>query len=251
MVDYIVAVCVYITCFFCNQTSPIKCNGHTPLGKQRFYCDPKKGGCGKSFIDNYSNKGCLPETKQTIIDMVLNGSGINDISRVLDISHTTVIETIKAKACNIVKVNFDKAINLSKVIMMQLSVELDEQWSWVQNKGNQRWLWAVLDTHTGEMIAFVFGRRKDDAFKELKKLLSRYKIKTYRSDGWGSYVRLLDEKKHKISKALTTKIERKFLTLRTRIKRLCRKTICFSKSELMHDTVIGLFINRYEFGRAI
>ena len=32
------------------------------------------------------------------------------------------------------------------------------------------------------------------------------------------------------------------------IKRLARKTICFSKSVFMHDTVIGLFVNRYEFG---
>ncbi|CAK0754049.1 hypothetical protein CCP3SC1_220024 [Gammaproteobacteria bacterium] len=32
------------------------------------------------------------------------------------------------------------------------------------------------------------------------------------------------------------------------IKRLARKTICFSKLEKMHDIVIGLFINRYEFG---
>src|SRR6266566_6671320 len=44
------------------------------------------------------------------------------------------------------------------------------------------------------------------------------------------------------------KIERKHLTLRTRIKRLVRKTICFSKSIQMHDTVIGLFVNRYAFG---
>jgi len=28
-------------------------------------------------------------------------------------------------------------------------------------------------------------------------------------------------------------------------------TLCFSKTERMHDLVIGLFINRYEFGRAI
>jgi insertion element IS1 protein InsB len=40
----------------------------------------------------------------------------------------------------------------------------------------------------------------------------------------------------------------KHLTLRTRIKRLTRKTICFSKSIQMHDIVIGLFVNRYEFG---
>ncbi|MGF1460096.1 MAG: IS1 family transposase [Leptolyngbyaceae cyanobacterium] len=41
------------------------------------------------------------------------------------------------------------------------------------------------------------------------------------------------------------------MPLRTWIKRLARKTICFSKSVLMHDTVIGLFINRHEFGRAV
>ena len=41
--------------------------------------------------------------------------------------------------------------------------------------------------------------------------------------------------------------QRKHLTLRTRIKRLARKSICFSKSVKIHDLVIGLFINRYEF----
>jgi hypothetical protein len=50
---------------------------------------------------------------------------------------------------------------------------------------------------------------------------------------------------------LTQQLERKYLTLRTRIKRLVRKTICFSMTIEMHDTVIGLFINRYEFGRTV
>jgi IS1 family transposase len=43
----------------------------------------------------------------------------------------------------------------------------------------------------------------------------------------------------------------KHINLRTRIKRLMRRTICFSKTEQMHDLVIGLFINRYEFGQAL
>ena len=30
-----------------------------------------------------------------------------------------------------------------------------------------------------------------------------------------------------------------------------RRTICFFKTEQMHDLVIGLFINRYEFGQAL
>ncbi|NYZ69710.1 hypothetical protein H0A36_27220 [Endozoicomonas sp. SM1973] len=46
-------------------------------------------------------------------------------------------------------------------------------------------------------------------------------------------------------------MERKHLTLRARIKRLTRKTICFSKTNQMHGIVIGLFINRHEFGLQI
>ena len=47
------------------------------------------------------------------------------------------------------------------------------------------------------------------------------------------------------------RIESKHINLPKRVKRLVRRTICFSKTEHMHDPVIGLFVNRYEFGRAI
>jgi insertion element IS1 protein InsB len=71
------------------------------------------------------------------------------------------------------------------------------------------------------------------------------------TDGWGAYRRHLDPSQHTIGKQHTQKIERKHTTFRARIKRLVRKTICFSRSVLMHDLVIGLFINRYEFGNAV
>ena len=54
-----------------------------------------------------------------------------------------------------------------------------------------------------------------------------------------------------LGKENTQKIESKHINLRTRIKRLVRRTICFSKTITMHDLVIGLFINRYEFGLLI
>ena len=56
---------------------------------------------------------------------------------------------------------------------------------------------------------------------------------------------------HVPGKRNTQQIERKHLTLRTRVKRLARKTICFSKSTELHDIVIGLFVNRYEFGLSV
>ena len=68
------------------------------------------------------------------------------------------------------------------------------------------------------------------------------------TDYWGAYTRHLDADEDQAGKRNTQKIERKHLTGRARIKRLARKTICFSKSIEMHDMVIGLFVNRDELG---
>lgn len=52
--------------------------------------------------------------------------------------------------------------------------ELDEMWSYVSSKKNPRWLWHALDRRTGQVLAYVFGRRKDEVFLQLKKLLLRH-----------------------------------------------------------------------------
>jgi len=129
--------------------------------------------------------------------------------------------------------------------------ELDEMWSFVKEKDQQRWLWHAIDHRTGKVLAYVLGSRKDVVFLELQKLLIPFGIKRFLSDDWGAYSRHIDPERHVIGKRNTQKIERKHLTLRTRLKRLVRKTICFSKSVQMHDIVIGLFINRFEFGLVI
>ena len=129
--------------------------------------------------------------------------------------------------------------------------ELDEMWSFVGSKRHQRWLWHALDRRSGQVLAYVFGRRKDEVFLELKQLLEGFGIQKFCSDGWGAYERHLCPETHEIGKRKTQQIERKHLRLRTRIKRLARRTMCYSRSEEMHDIVIGLFINRYEFGIAI
>lgn len=97
------------------------------------------------------------------------------------------------------------------------------------------------------MLALVFGRRTDEVFKALLRKLDRFTIHRYYTDDWPSYRKYLPSDKHVISKNETQRIENKNLTLRTRLKRLTRKTSCFSKSEEVHDGVIGLFINNYCF----
>lgn len=129
--------------------------------------------------------------------------------------------------------------------------EVDEMWAYVVNKKQQRWLWHAIDHRTGTVLAYVFGRRKDEVFLQLKALLEPFGITRYFTDHLGIYQRHLDAEQHCPGKRNMQRIERKHLALRTRIKRLARKTICFSKSVQMHDIVIGLFINRYEFCRSV
>ncbi|MGI2025906.1 IS1 family transposase [Endozoicomonas acroporae] len=58
----------------------------------------------------------------------------------------------------------------------------------------------------------------------------------------------MDGTKTIVCKKNTQKTGRKNLNFRTWFKRLIRKTICFSKPKRMHDIVIDLLINKFEFG---
>jgi insertion element IS1 protein InsB len=62
-------------------------------------------------------------------------------------------------------------------------------------------------------------------------------IAAFYTNDWQSYRKLLPAARHLVSKAGTRKIERNNLNFRTQLKRLERRTICFSKCDEMHDAV--------------
>ena len=74
--------------------------------------------------------------------------------------------------------------------------ELDEQWSYVFDKSNQRWLWYAVDHATNTVLAYVFGKRKDEVFKKLKELLEPFGIKRFYTDDWGAYDRAAEQEAH-------------------------------------------------------
>jgi insertion element IS1 protein InsB len=133
----------------------------------------------------------------------------------------------------------------------ELAAEVDEMWSFVGAKESARWLWHAIDHHTGRVLAYVVGTRKDVVFLKLRALLAPFGITHYYTDKASVYQRHLPPAQHTVGKLMMQKIERKHLTLRTRLKRLARKTLCFSRSFLMHDLLIGLYMNHVEFGRTI
>ena len=90
-----------------------------------------------------------------------------------------------------------------------------------------------------------FGPRTDETCRELLALLTPFNIGMLTTDEWGSYTRALPKEKHLTGKIFTQRIERNNLTLRTRIKWLARKTLCFSRSVELHEKVIGAFIEKH------
>jgi len=124
-------------------------------------------------------------------------------------------------------------------------------WSFVGAKATERWLCHALDHHTGTVLAYVMGTRKDAQFLKLNALLAPLGITRYYTDKAGVYRRHLPLAQHTGGKLTMPKIERKHLTVRTRRKRFARKTLCFSRSCMMHDLIIGLYMNHVEFGCAV
>jgi insertion element IS1 protein InsB len=87
------------------------------------------------------------------------------------------------------------------------------------------------------------GRRTDGSCRQLVEKLSGCAVEQFYTDDWQSYRKTLPSERHQISKAETQGIERHNLNFRTHLKRLQRRTICFSKSDEMHSAVIKLYVN--------
>ena len=79
-----------IKCIHCDSENIVKF-GKQPNGAQRLKCKD----CSKTFQDEYSSYGAKPDVKLLIVKMSLNGSGVRDISRVLEVSSNTVVTVLK------------------------------------------------------------------------------------------------------------------------------------------------------------
>jgi insertion element IS1 protein InsB len=88
-------------------------------------------------------------------------------------------------------------------------------------------------------------------FLKLHALLAPFGITRYYTDKADVYPRHLPPAQHAMGKLSMQKIERTHLTLRTCLKRFARTTLCFSRSCVIHDLLIGLSMHRVEFGCAV
>ncbi len=65
---------------------------------------------------------------------------------------------------------------LCRADALELEAEMDEMWSYVQSKEQQRWLWLAIDHTTRKVLAYMLASHEDKAFLELKALLEPFGI---------------------------------------------------------------------------
>ncbi len=61
----------------------------------------------------------------------------------------------------------------------------------------------AIDHQTGEILAHILAPHVDVALKELIALLVPFDIRRFYTDGWGTYVRILNEDSYEVGKHYT------------------------------------------------
>ena len=131
-----------------------------------------------------------------------------------------------------------------------MTIECDELWSFVGNKGNKQWVWLAIDRATREIVGAYVGDRSRQGAKALWRSLPpvyRQCAVCY-TDFWEAYQTVIPGKRHRAvgkDSGQTNRIERFNCTLRQRVSRLVRKTLSFSKKLENHIGAIWTFIHHY------
>ena len=205
--------------------------GRQKDGTQKLYC----GVCGKYQQATYRNKAYEGKINHLISDLVCEGVGIRGIGRVLKIATNTVLTRIKGIAA---------AIQRPSIPQNKPAFEVDELWTFIGRKDNEYWLAYALDKSTGRVVDFVIGKRTKATLKTLIDNILAAGVKQIRTDGLTHYQRLIPKKLHRYGTYCTNHIERKNLSIRTHLKRLSRRTICFSRSARMLESCLSIYFWR-------
>ena len=201
--------------------------GKTKNGKQRFQCS----SCKKTSVLKYSYQAYRENIDLKIIRLTKEGLGIRSIARFLKISTTTLLKRI-IKISHYIQ---PPLINHNK------TYEVDELRTYIGNKKQIVWLVYALEKDSKNVICFNLGKRTNENLNTVIKTLLYSKPEKIYTDKLRNYQYLIPKEIHQTKRFGTNAIERKNLSIRTHLKRLNRKTICFNKSIVMLTSILKIY----------
>lgn len=216
-------------------------NGHTRHGKQNYKCRD----CGRQFVLDPQWQALSEEQKGLIERMLLERISLAGIARVLQRSEDCIQRYVNRKTDQV-----QQQVEVSPKPKKSLSVQMDELWSFVDDKGNEQWVWVALDAATREIVGLYIGDRSGASATALWRSLPPIyrQCAVIYTDHWSAYPTALPRSRHRPvdkNSGLTSYIERFNCTLRQRVSRLVRKSLSFSKKLENHIAAIWNFVHDY------
>lgn len=200
--------------------------------KQRYQCK----SCNKYQQDIYSYK--MYDIRDDIRIKVYNseGVGVRSMSRILGYSAPTIIRRILFLASKVTKPIYSENNQI---------YEVDEMWTFVGRKDplHYSWITYAMNRRTRCIIDIAFGSRNKKNLKQVIDSVKAHNPQKIVTDKLITYPNLVKPINHDTTRYSNNRIERGNLTLRTHIKRLFRKTICFSKSQKMLEACVLLYFD--------
>jgi len=227
-----------IPCPNCHSTN-IKKNGQTYYGKQNHKCKD----CFRQFVLN-NNHTVPPILKEIAKRALLERMSLRGICRLIGVSLTWMMQFAKLNWLETPKdlgVDF-KRIRKNKKLQF-IGLQLDEMWSFVQKKSNKAWIWVCYEPDSQQVICIHIGSRALESMEKIwVKIPKKFRKKCFfETDDWKAFQKVIPSEQHWIGKKYTHFIEGLFTKVRSRVSRLVRKSLSFSKKAENHELAIKYF----------
>ncbi len=125
----------FLRCPNCGSDDIMK-NGTTRRGKQNYKCRD----CGRQFVENPQWKPREKDTTAMIDRLLLEKIPLAGIARVLKVSEPWLQGYV-----NQCYEKVPPQVQVTPKPKGALTVQMDELWSFVDDKGNKQWVWLALD----------------------------------------------------------------------------------------------------------
>ena len=229
-----------LTCPSCSSQNVVK-NGRIHNGKQNHKCR----ACGRQFVKDPQQKRIDQQTRELIDKLLLEKIPLAGIARVCDVSESWLQDYVNRKYEVV-----PRQVRVLSKRKGKLTIQCDEMWSFVNDKGNNQWIWLALDVATREIVGVHVGDRSEQGARQLWNSwpgIYRQCAVSY-TDFWDAYGCVFPQSRHHAvgkETGKTSYIERFNCTMRQRVSRLVRKTLSFSKKLENHIGAIWLFVHHY------
>ncbi|PZO56271.1 MAG: IS1 family transposase [Phormidesmis priestleyi] len=177
------------TCPRCDSSAVVK-NGFIHTGKQNHRCKD----CGRQFVENPENKIISSESKVLVDKLLLEKIPLAGIARVVEVSEPWLQDYVNKKYESV-----SREVKVRPKKKGRLTIQCDEAWSFVGNKGNKQWIWLAIDEETREIVGVYVGRRNRSGARGLWASLPavyRQCAVAY-TDFWEAYEQVIPSQRHR------------------------------------------------------